>query len=822
MYQNYTMNDYALLLEEKIGFTQIREMVARECVNNMALKFAKQMSFSSNYDEVVKNLCQTDEFRQILLMENSFPSQDFFDLSEELSRLKTIGTVIELEALFDLKCSLRTIFECSKFFANSEEGKYPELSLLAQKITLDYDILKECNRIIDDKGNIYDTASEQLYDIRRQQRQKQSSIDHQISKTLNIAKQEGWAPENAEVTIRNGRAVIPMLDTHRRKIKGLILDESATRQTAYLEPAEVVELNNDLRELEFAEQREIERILKQFTESIRTMLPEMLTAYWVLAKIDFIRAKAKFALSIKAGMPIVDNCPKVYWFDAKHPLLYLNLKKQHKEIVPFNIELNTEQRIVIISGPNSGGKSVCLKTLGLLQYMLQSGLLVPTKETSEFGIFDSIFIDIGDQQSIENDLSTYSSHLVNMKYLLEKANNHTLFLLDELGAGTEPRIGGAIAEAILEALYERKAFGVVTTHYANLKLLADRYPAIANAAMLFDTERMLPLYQLIVKHPGSSFAFEIAKNIGLPAEILAEAEKKIGKELLNFEQQLQQIEVEKSELQKKRTELEVTDSFLSEMIEKYTKLNTTLETKKHEILSTARQNAKQIITDANKQIERTIAEIRTAQAKKEETLQAREKLKKEAEKIDTEQKKSDENIKKIQSSAKKITSSAANEPSDNRPIAVGDIVKIGDQDTFGQVVEIKGKKATIESNSIRMTIALSQLSKTMKKNLPTQKSKNNNSEYQTIYNELAAKRAAFSPTLDLRGKRAEEALNMLDHFIDEALLLSEKEIRILHGTGYGILKEVVRKRLADHLEVKNYRPEILELGGEGITVVTLK
>ncbi len=820
------MKDYIQHLEEKIGFGQIREMVAQECVNTMALRFVEQMSFSNNYNDIVCNLAQTDEFRQILLMENNFPSQDFFDLTSELSRLRTIGTTIDLQALFDLKCSLRTVFDCVRFFQTTEDSKYPRLKVLVEKVELDPWVLKECNSIIDDKGNIYDTASELLADIRRQQHRKQNDIDRLISKTLGRAKQEGWAPENAEVTIRNGRAVIPMLDTHRRKIKGLIIDESATRQTAYLEPSEVVELNNDLRELEFAERREIERILHQFTDNIRPILPQLLTAYWVLGKIDFIRAKARFALRINAGMPIVDNCQKIYWFDAHHPLLYLNLSKQNKEVVPFGIELNENQRMVIISGPNSGGKSVCLKAVGLLQYMLQTGLLVPVKETSEFGVFNRLFIDIGDQQSIENDLSTYSSHLMNMKTLLDVADGKTLFLLDELGAGTEPRIGGAIAEAMVEMLYEKKSFGVITTHYSNLKLMADKYPAIANAAMLFDTERMKPLYKLVVKHPGSSFAFEIAKNIGLPNEILIAAEKKVGTDMLNFEHQLQQIEVEKQEIEKQRTELSVADTFLSEMIEKYTHLNNTLELKKHEILSAARQNAKQIIADANKKIEHTIAEIKTAQAKKEETLAARQNLQQEVAKIETEQKSADENAAKIRKSKKhNHTTTKTTEDNDiinNSPIALGDIVKIDDQDTYGQVVEIKGKKVTIESNSIRMLIPIDRLVKTKKKVLPTAKAKDTSYRYQSIYNDLNAKRAAFSPTLDLRGKRGDEAMQLLEHYIDEAMLLSEKEIRVLHGTGYGILKEMVRSYLRNHREVKRFHPEVLELGGEGITVIELK
>ena len=402
-------------------------------------------------------------------MENAFPSQDFIDLSEELTRLKVAGTVIELEALPDFKASLQTLTACLRFLLADGGVKYPSLFALAERVELDANILRRLGKIVDDKGEIFDDASPTLQDIRRQMTRKRNEVDAQISRSLSRAKREGWAPENAEVTIRNGRLVIPMLDTHRRKIKGIIQDESATRQTAFLEPSEVVELNNDLRELEFAERHEIQKILAAFTDYIRPQLQQIINAYWFLARIDFIRAKA-----------------------------------QRKEVVPFSLTLDGDQRILIVSGPNAGGKSVCLKAVGLIQYMLQCGLLVPCRETSEFGIFDSIFIDIGDQQSLENDLSTYSSHLQNMKQLLASADDRTLFLLDELGGGTEPRSGCAIAEALLEELYRRHSFGVVTTHFADLKLLADRYEGILNGAMLFDTERMVPLYRLSVGHPGSS------------------------------------------------------------------------------------------------------------------------------------------------------------------------------------------------------------------------------------------------------------------------------------------------------------------------------
>ncbi len=811
-----------MTLEDKLGFTKIRELVAQECTNSLAVRMTQEMAFSSNYDRVVRELQQTEEFRQILMLENSFPSQDFIDLTDELIRLKIVGSVIELQALFDFKCSLRTITECLRFFQHDDAAKYPYLHELSTHVDLDPNISKALSKIIDDKGEIYDNASEDLREIRHLINKKKTDVDVQISKQLARAKHEGWAPENAEATIRNGRMVIPMLDTHRRKIKGLIHDESATRQTAYLEPSEVVELNNDLRELEFAERHEIQRILARFTDMIRPHFDSLVNAYWLLARIDFIRAKARFAITIHAGRPIVDSITKINWLDARHPLLYLNHKG---EVVPFNIELDEDSHILIVSGPNAGGKSVCLKAVGLIQYMLQCGMLVPCRETSEFGIFDSIFIDIGDQQSIDNDLSTYTSHLQNMKQLLETADANTLFLLDELGGGTEPRSGCAIAEALLEELYRRHAFGVVTTHFADLKLLADRNPGIVNGAMLFDTENMKPLYRLSIGHPGSSFAFEIAQNIGFPEAILKAAGEKVGGEMLNFEHQLQQIELDKQEIERQRTELEVADNFLSEVTSKYQQLTDKLEGKRYEILSAARKEAQQIIADANRTVEQTISDIKQAQAERERTMQARQRMKEEGERIAQAQEKHEEERK---AAKKQAVASADNQPQHTQDedgvadIVVGSIVKIDGQDTFGQVVEIKGKKAVVESNSIRMTIALNRLQGTKKKNIPVDKTSRLNSRFQSIYDDINEKRKSFNPTIDLRGQRADEALANLSHFIDDAQLLGEKELRILHGKGYGILKQMIREWLQGNRDVHNFHSERLELGGDGITIVNLK
>ena len=817
-------------IEHKLGFDRIKDMVAAECGNALAAQMAADMDFQTRRDRIVRDLRQVDEFRQILLLDNSFPSQDFVDMTAVLESLRVGNTLVELAELFDLKSSLHTIADCVKYFGrDGAREKYPQLCELASHIDFDPLLLRTIDKTVDDRGEIYDDASETLRDIRQQMMRKRGEVDDQLSRSLAHAKREGWAPENAEITIRNGRMVIPMLDTHRRKIRGLIHDESATRQTAYLEPSEVVELNNDLRELEFAERHEIKKIVLRICDMIRPRIDALVNDYWVLARFDFIRAKARFALRLGAAVPRVADGPLADWLDARHPLLYLQrMESGAGEVVPFNLKLDGDSRILIISGPNAGGKSVCLKAIGLIQYMLQCGLPVPCKDTSEFGVFDRLFIDIGDEQSIESDLSTYTSHLQNLRRLLDVADGRTLFLLDELGGGTEPRSGCAIAEALLEELCRRGSYGVVTTHFADLKLLADRHEAIFNGAMLFDTDNMRPLYRLAVGHPGSSFAFEIATNIGFPKAILDAAGEKAGHELLNFEHQLHQIELDKQEIARKQAELDAADRFLNEVIEKYQSLSDDLEARKRDILSKARAEAKDIVAGANRAVEQTISDIKKAQAERQRTLEARERLRKKAEELD---RSADIDRRSVVSGRvnrtnqinqnNRINKNNQTSLSDNRPIAVGDIVKVSDLDSYAQVVELKGRKAVVESNSVRMTIAIDRLVRTDKKSIPVEKTSQRTGRFQSIYDDINEKRKYFSPTLDLRGHRAEEALTELQHFLDEAQLLGERELRILHGKGYGILKTLIREQLQANKEVQSFHSERLELGGDGITVVHL-
>lgn len=811
-------------MESRLGFDRFRDMLLDCATNEQARRMIQELAFMTDYDTIVRELDLTEEMRRILLMADSFPSQDYLDMTETLVRLRTPGSIVTCEELLGLKVSLQTIAALLRFLLPEEEGmipEYPRLAELAQPVVCDGTLRRELDRLVDDRGELYDDASETLHDIRRQMARKRGELDVQVARALSHAKHEGWAPANAEATIRNGRPVIPMLDTHRRKIRGIIHDESASRQTAFVEPSEVVELGNDLRQLQFDEHHEVQRILMQTADRLRPQLPELTAAYAFLARMDFLRAKAQVAIQLQAVRPIVERDTRINWIDARHPLLHLGTAAR-REVVPFSLSLDTDRRILIVSGPNAGGKSVLLKAVGLLQYMLQCGLLVSCRETSEWGIFDEIFIDIGDQQSIDDDLSTYTSHLRNMNHLLEVATPHTLFLLDELGGGTEPRSGCAIAAALLEELCQRGSMGVVTTHYADLKQLADEHTAIVNGAMLFDTERMRPLYKLRVGLPGSSFAFEIARNVGLPQSLLDHAVERVGNAMLDFEQQMQQLESDKEALAQKQTEVQLADSFLAEVIAKYEKLNSRLEEKKHEILTQARNEARQILADANRTVERTISDIRESQAEKERTQKARRRLQEESERLASQQERHDEQMQQAKAPTAAPVKTAEERLEEYLPVTVGAVVRIDGEETYGQVMEIRGRKAVVESNSLRMTIALDRLTATAKKHLPRDKNSRSEGRFQSIFDDINEKRKTFTPTIDLRGQRAEEALDNLQHFFDDARLLSEHELRILHGKGYGILKQVIRQWLHSQPDVVDYRSEHLELGGEGITVVQLR
>ncbi len=670
---------------------------------------------------------------------------------------------------------------------------------------------------------IKDSASETLRDIRKQIQQRRIQVEKELRKLLQHAKSEGWVEDNTEMTVRNGRMVIPVVAANKRSIKGFIHDESATGQTVFIEPAVVFDSNNEIKELQIAEKREIIKILTELTKFLAPYQYNLNECMRYLGLMDFISAKAKLANLLEAFMPFVENKPLVNWTAAKHPLLWLSHKEQNKTVEPLNVYLDEFDRLLIISGPNAGGKSVCLKTLGLVQYMMQCGLLVPMSEFSKMGIFESIFIDIGDEQSLENDLSTYSSHLLNMKNFLQHCNQSSLLLIDEFGAGTEPQIGGALAEAMLEVFNEEKSFGIITTHYSNLKLMADKHKGIVNGAMLYDSDNMKPLFKLKIGKPGSSFAFEIATQIGISKNILDSASKKIGFGAIKYDKQLQDLETDKIFIEKKQVELKVADEFLSEMIDKYQKMKDDLEENKKIIINKAKDEAKNIILQANKLVENSIQEIREVQADKEKTKEIRNKLNENLNSIDV-----DEDLllkatnnKKNKGNKKTKTTTIPIEL-DLSPIQIGDFVRMIGQTAIGEVLEIIGKNVDVSYGGLKVKVALiklEKLSKTqVKRELKSNGSSTESNKNSIDYNE---KISNFSTTLDIRGKRVDEARDLLVQYIDEAILLCIHEVNILHGKGNGILRSIVRDTLMNITEVKSVKDQRIELGGHGISIVEI-
>lgn len=800
-------------LEAKIGFDIIKKYIKEYCISSSAKILVDDITFSTNFDEIKIRLQQTEELKNILLIDKNFPSSDYFDLREEIVSIKTQGTYICQEKLILLKNSLDTIFKIVDFFISEEKAEqYKELTKLTSKIDLESIIISRINDIIDEKGEIKDNASPNLLRIRKLLNQKILSVERKLNQTVDIARKEGWLSDDISSTIRNGRVVIPVLATHKRKIKGFVHDVSSSGQTFYIEPEDVFDLNNEIIEIEGEEKKEIIKILIEFADFLREYSFSLLEAYNLLIYIDFIRAKAMFSLKIKAVLPLLSDRSCLEWFDAFHPLLYISQMSQGKQTIPLNIKLDEKNRILIISGPNAGGKSVCLKTVGLNQYMLQCGILAPMRETSEAGIFKNIFIDIGDEQSIENDLSTYSSHLLNMKTLVATATKNTLFLIDEFGSGTEPNLGGAIAESILEELSQRKSVGIITTHYANLKLLGNKVDGIINGSMLFDTKKMSPLFKLKIGKPGSSFAFEIAEKIGLQPFIISKAKGKLDKTQLDFEQQLQQLEVEKEQIKLKQKELEIADEFLSELVQKYHSLYQKLEKSKKSIIKNAKEEALEIIDQSNKVIENAVRMIKESNAEKNVTKQAREKIQNVKSAI-----LKSENKEKLTKTATKIE-----EETYEDHIFIGDFVKIKGQSTAGEVEAIKNEKAIILTNSVKVSIPLSKLQKISIKEFKSSAIKSKSRQFSSIIDSINEKAINFNPDLDLRGKRADEALVLLKKFIDDALLLSFYELRVLHGKGNGILRQVVRDYLAGLKEVRDFRSEHVDRGGDGITIVSLK
>lgn len=819
---------YPSNFEQKTGFDKVRLLVSDKCLSPLGKERVAAMSFSTDYAFISNELDLVDEFVKIQQGETDFPANYFFDVRYSLKRIRPEGTWMDEKELFDLKRSLQTIHDIIRFFqpGEDEEIKYPALTALAGDILVFPQLVGRIDTILDKFGKVKDSASPELQTIRREMTITMSNISRNLQSILRAAQSEGVVEKDVTPTMRDGRLMIPVAPAFKRKIKGIVHDESASGKTVFIEPESVVEANNRIRELEGEEKREIIRILTDFTNFVRPLVPDILQSYEFLADIDFIRAKALFAIEIQGIRPVVEDKQQLDWARAIHPLLYLSLKKQHKEVVPLDIELTTEKRLLIISGPNAGGKSVCLKTVGLLQYMLQCGLLVPMHESSRTGLFEHLFIDIGDEQSIENDLSTYSSHLTHMKYFVRNCNERTILLIDEFGSGTEPQIGGAIAEALLNRFNQHKSFGVITTHYQNLKHFAEDTPGIVNGAMLYDRHLMQPLFKLAIGNPGSSFAIEIARKIGLPEDVIAEASEKVGMDYINMDKYLQDIVRDKRYWESKRQNIRQREKKLEDIIARYEKDLSEVNSQRKEIVREAKAEASRILSDANARIENTIREIKEAQAEKERTKQARQELQSFKDSVSDAQEEDDKLARKMaklkeRAERKKQKQKASVQPVFNRDvIEVGDAVRLKGQTSVGTVMELQEKQATVAFGMIKSTVKLDRLEKVSKNQIKKEIQKSTFVSEQTS-DQMHEKRLHFKQEIDVRGMRGEEALQTVTYFIDDAIQVGAQQVRILHGTGTGILRQLIREYLRSVPGVRSFHDEHVQFGGAGITVVEL-
>ena len=841
---------YPLNFEQKIGFDQIRQLLKEKCLSTLGEERVTDITFSDRFSEVEERLNQVSEFVRIIQEEDNFPAQYFFDVRPSLKRIRVEGMYLDEQELFDLRRSLETIRDIIRFLQKEDEEEsdspYPCLKRLAGDITVFPQLIGKINSILSPYGKIKDNASTELARIRRELASTMGSISRSLNSILRNAQSEGVVDKDVAPTMRDGRLVIPVAPALKRKIKGIVHDESASGKTVFIEPAEVVEANNRIRELEGDERREIIRILTDFSNQLRPVIPDVLLSYEFLAEIDFIRAKALFAEQTSGLKPTLEDKQLLDWTMAVHPLLQLSLAKHGKKVVPLDIELNEKQRILIISGPNAGGKSVCLKTVGLLQYMLQCGLLIPMHERSHAGIFSSIFIDIGDEQSIEDDLSTYSSHLTNMKMMMKSCNEGSLILIDEFGGGTEPQIGGAIAEAVLKRFNEKFTFGVITTHYQNLKHFAEDHEGVVNGAMLYDRHLMQALFQLQIGNPGSSFAVEIARKIGLPEDVIADASEIVGSEYINADKYLQDIVRDKRYWEGKRQTIRQREKHMEETIERYQTEIADLQKSRKEILRKSKEEAEQLMQEANARIENTIRTIKEAQAEKEKTRQARqeltdfrqsmeslankeqeEKMARKMEKLKEKQNRKKEKgagkgQEKVQSVQVQTELQAKKEAERLAAIVRGSNVKIKGQTAVGEVMEVNGKNAIVAFGSIKTNVKLDRLERTNAQ--PKQAELSTKSMYISTQTQdsMYEKKLSFKQDLDVRGMRGDEALQAVTYFIDDAILVGMSRVRILHGTGTGILRTLIRQYLQTVPGVDHFADEHAQFGGAGITVVDLE
>ena len=832
---------YPQNFEQKIGFDQIRQLVKGKCLSTLGMERVDEMAFSDDYREIDRRLEQVMEFISILQGEDDFPSQYFFDVRSSLKRIRVEGLYMDESELFDLRRSLETIRDVVRFLRQTDDEEdeeahspYPALYELAGEVMVFPMLIARINDILDKFGKVKDNASPELLRIRRELAATTGSISRSLNSILRTAQAEGYVEKDVTPTMRDGRLVIPVAPGMKRKIRGIVHDESATGKTVFIEPAEVVEANNRIRELEGEERREIIRILTDFSSVVRPHVPALLQSYEFLAEVDFIRAKALWGMETGSGKPSLEERQVVDWFDAVHPLLQISLAKHGKKVVPLDIELTREQRILLISGPNAGGKSVCLKTVGLLQYMLQCGMPVSMNERSHAGVFRHIFIDIGDEQSIEDDLSTYSSHLTNMKNMMKYCDGQSLILIDEFGGGTEPQIGGAIAEAVLKRFNQKGTFGVITTHYQNLKHFAEDHEGVVNGAMLYDRHEMRALFQLQIGNPGSSFAVEIARKIGLPEDVIADASEIVGSEYIQSDKYLQDIVRDKRYWETKRQNIRRREKQMEETIARYERELEELDRSRKEILKKAKEDAGRLLEESNARIENTIRTIKEAQAEKERTREVRQNLAdfrrqvEEADKAAMEEKiaRKMDRLREKQERRKERKERQGNEPSVQpvvkvKPIGAGDYVRIKGQTSVGQVMELNGKNAVVMFGLMKTKVKADRLERAdaPKQTNTMAKATFVSSETQ---DRMYEKKLNFKQDIDVRGMRGDEAVQAVTYFIDDAILVGVSRVRILHGTGSGILRTLIRQYLATVPGVADFKDEHVQFGGAGITVVDLK
>jgi DNA mismatch repair protein MutS2 len=820
---------YPYNFESKIGFDRIRELLKERCLSPMGSEKVDAIKFSDRIETISEQLSGTSEFQHLLRFEENFPSDNYYNISECLKNIRIEGTFPDVKELFDLKRSLETIKSILNFFKTRDENTYPVLRKMCGSVKTYPYVLDAIDRIIDKHGNIRDNASTRLKEIRSEITSKNIQASKRLNAILKKAQADGIVDSDTAVSVRNGRGVIPVSTYDKRRLKGLIHDQSQSGKTVFIEPEEIVEINNDLVELEYEERREIVKILTVFADNIRPYIDDLIASNSFLGEVDFLRSKALFGNHLQAIKPILINKPFLSWKNAVHPLLSLTFEKlQGRKVVPLDIQLDEKNRILVISGPNAGGKSVCLKTVGLLQYMFQCGLTVPVKEGSESGLFKDILIDIGDEQSIENDLSTYSSHLINMKQFLRSGNEGSLVLIDEFGTGTEPMLGGAIAEAILGEFNRKKLFGVLTTHYTNLKHFASLNEGIVNGAMAFDNHLMQPLFQLYIGKPGSSFAFEIAKKIGLPDEILNEASGKAGVKNINYDRHLKDIARDKRYWETKRVDIRQHEKRLEELIAEYEQELSGAKSLRKEIITKAKDEAQSLLKESNRMIENTIRQIKESQAEKERTKDVRQQLEEFKSNVVEEampvESLAEKKISNLAQKAQKFKTEEKPEkieepPKTEKPLKTGDAVRMIDTMAAGEIVEIKGKTVLVETGSLRFQVSKDRVERISRAEL--KKSLRQGHVHFESDPLIGQRKLNFKPEIDIRGVRGEEALNRVRDLIDNALMVQHRDLRILHGKGNGILRQLVREYLATVNVVKSFRDEHVDMGGSGITVVEM-